>query len=82
MISVTVAITLFVTGSYLLFLCDTRNLMMNVLHVKGGRNIPESESDEDAEEGHEEDDHMKSDSEENKDDGEEIDSEQEDRYGR
>ena len=56
--------------------------MMNVLHVKGGRNIPESESDEDAEEGHEEDDHMKSDSEENKDDGEEIDSEQEDRYGR
>ncbi|CAD6205786.1 unnamed protein product [Miscanthus lutarioriparius] len=51
-----------------------RNLMMNVLHVKGGRNIPESESDEDAEEGHEEDDHMKSDSEENKDDGEEIDS--------
>ncbi|XP_066384620.1 DEK domain-containing chromatin-associated protein 3-like isoform X3 [Miscanthus floridulus] len=42
----------------------------------------ESESDEDAEEGHEEDDHMKSDSEENKDDGEEVDSEQEDRYGR
>ena len=56
--------------------------MMNVLHVKGGRNIPESESDEDAEEGHEEDDHMKFDSEENKDDGEEVDSEQEDRYGR
>lgn len=21
-------------------LCDTRNLMMNILHVKGGRNIP------------------------------------------
>ncbi|KAG0548634.1 hypothetical protein BDA96_01G183300 [Sorghum bicolor] len=42
----------------------------------------ESESDEDAEEGHEEDDHMKSASEENKDDGEEVDSEQEDRYGR